>query len=686
MDEKHTFEPEMLDPDAHEGDTVTSVWKRRMILVLLIILVVAVAAPTFGGCSGFFSTRKIVASYEVAGRSYDVSEEELARAHTNLHSMMLLLGLQRGLPEGDAGVNEALRKLMLASAAKASGVRVPDAQIAELLESRPQFQVAGKFDEGRYRAALSSFSRGGMTHEFLCDILRTELLAETYEQLGAVMFEVVPGDGAYDAWKKRSIKLSVEFVASPYEAQRAKIEAMQPSIEELDKIAAMPAVKSILAVPPRKTIEVAYLKVEDMTDEQFAAAKKFAEDAELFTEDRPLDAEAFVLFHTDRESNFTKAHWGELHDPEYPARKRAWEADHATWEKEPKEGRRQEPAEPKDPTIGYPAEEPAQFPLWKDRAQKEVLAQKITTHLAVRAEREVKSLAEVGAEYARFGVKVVKNPEPLADDAIVEKFPDPVARDSEFDQVARVIFRAPAEGAVFKPQYQTQAVPTTRQSEKLHDRGYMVMRLDSCDPARQYQVGERREAVLEYWRKYQIAEAAKTLADEIRKKAEAASPDVAKVAEAMEKAAAEAGLSAQSIRRFNRTTDAPKPPVAAAGQTLSPEIQAAARRITERNRVQQDYQTLSSLDVGKLRDPVLVDEKSGAAYVIAVTEKHEPLPVEMRDADLNQEEYAAAQKARMKFDSLFGYEALVKRFNVRRFDEKPSKVDKPAEPAPTKPK
>jgi hypothetical protein len=684
MDEKHTFEPEMLDPDAHEGDSVTSVWKRRMILVLLIILVVAVAAPTFGGCSGFFASRKVAATYEVAGTTYDVSEDDLARTHNHLNSMMLLLGMQRGLPEGEAGVNEALRKLMLASAAKASGVRVPDAQITELLESRPQFQVAGKFDEGRYRTALSNFSRGGLTHEFLCDALRLELLAETYEQLGAVMFEVVPGDGAYDAWKKRSVKLSVEFVTSPYEAQRARIEAMQPTIEELDKIAALPAVKSILAVPPRKTVEVAYLKVEDMTDEQFAAAKKFADEAEIFSEDRPLDAEAFVLFHNDRESNFTKAHWGEIHDPGYPARKKAFDADYAAWEKEPKEGRRQEPAEPKDPTIGYPTEEPLQYQLWKDRAQKEVLAQRITNHLAVRAEKDVKSLADVGAEYARFGVKVVKNPEPLADDEIVAKFPDPVARDSEFEQVVRVIFKAPAEGAVFKPQYQTQAVPTTMLSERIHDRGYMVLRLDSCDPARQYQVGERREAVLEYWRKYQIAEAAKTLAEEIRKKAEAASPDVAKVVEVMEKAASEAGLTAQSIRRFNRTTDAPKAPVAAAGQTLSPENQAAARRIAERNRVQQDYQALSSLDAGKLRDPVLVDDKTSAAYVIAITEKHEPLPVEMREADLNQEEYAAAQKARMKFDTLFGYEALAKQFNLRRFDEKPSKVDKPADPAPTK--
>jgi hypothetical protein len=275
----------------------------------------------------------------------------------------------------------------------------------------------------------------------------------------------------------------------------------------------------------------------------------------------------------------------------------------------------------------------------------------------------------------------VKNPEPLADDVIVEKFPDAVARDSEFGQVAKVMFRAPAEGAVFKPQYRSEPVPTTMLSEKIHDRGYMVMRLESCDPARQYQVGERREAVAEFWKKHQVAELAKSVAEDIRKQAEAAGTDAAAVSAALEKAATAAGLTPQSIRRFNRSTESPKPPVAAPGQTLSPDVQAVARRMTERNRVQQDYQTLSSLDVGKLRDPVLVDEKTEAVYVVVLTEKHEPLPVEMRDADMRQEEFAEAQRLRIKFESMFGYEALAKRFKLQRYEDKTAKHDPKKKPA-----
>jgi hypothetical protein len=670
MQEKHTFESEMLDPESHAGDTVASVWKRRMILVLLIILVVAVAAPTFGGCSGFFTMKKVVASYEVAGKSFDVTEDELSRTRSFMDAMMRLMsGGRSGMPEGEASTNETLRVMMLAAAARAEGVRVPDSQVSDLIERNPLFQVAGKFDDGKYRSVLANYSRSGLTHEFLCEVIRTELLADTYQRLGAVTYELVPGDRAYDAWKKKSLKLSVEFVASPYAAQRARVEAMQPSIEDLDKIASLPAVRTILAVPPRKTIEVAYMKVEQITDDQFAAAKKFAVDAELFSEERPLDAEAWVLFHDDRETIFTKEHWGQLKDPDFKKRHGDWEADHAKWEKEPKEGRRPEPAEPKDPAADYPADEPGQEKLWTDRTEREVLCKRIVGHLAARAEREGKSLAEVGAEYARYGVRVVKNPEPLTDADIVDKFPDPVARDSEFDQVARVAFKVPAEGAVFKPQYQTQPVPTTRLSEKLHDRGYMAMRLESCDPAQQYKVGERREAVVEYWRKYMVAESAKAAAEEIQKKAQAASPDPAKVVDAMQKAAAEAGLEAQSIRRFNRTTESPKPPVAPAGEKLAPDVEAAARRIVERNRVQQDYQALSSVEVGKLRDPVLVDEKTEAAYVVAVVERHEPLPVEMRDSDLSQEEFMESQRAQMKFGQLFSYDAVAKRYNLRRFEE-----------------
>lgn len=670
-----------LDPELHEDDTLTSVWKRRFVLVLLVILVVAVAAPTFGGCSGFFSTKKTVATFEVAGRTIDVSEEDLGHFIVRYSSTMRMLGIDRGFGDGDEGTKEALRRMMLDAQAKAEGIHVSDAQVAEIIQSRPQFQVGGKFDEGRYRGEMSNYSRGGLNHQYVSDMLRVLLRTEEYEHLGATAYQIVPGEQAYDAWKKRSMKLTADYVAVPYEAQRGKIDAIQPSEEDLVKIAGLPAVRAILAVPPRKTIEVAVLKVEEMSAEQYAAAKKFAEDAEIYTEERPLQAEAFVLFHSNRDSVFTKDHWSQIQDPDYPKKRREYEELHAKWEKEPKETRGEEPKEPKDPRVGYPEEERGEFPFWRERAEKELLAQQIVKDLVKKAEREGKSLSEVAPEYARFGVRVVRNQEPLSDAEIVAKYPDPVARDSEFDQVAIVAFKAPAEGAVFKRQYQSQPVPTTRLSDRLADRGYMVMSLESCDAARQYSIAERAEAVVEYWRKHQVVEAAKSVAEEIRKKAEAGLPDVAKVTEALRKAAADAGLEVQTLRRFNRTTDAPKVPVAAAGETLAPEVQAIARRLALRNRVQQDYQLLSGLEVGKPRDPVLVDEKLEAAFVIVVTEKYEPRPIEMREEELRSERYGLAIQAKTKVDEVFGYDELAKELHLQRFDEKP----KPAATKPEKP-
>ena len=64
-----------LDPELHEGDTVTSVWKRRLVLLLLIGLVAALSAPLFSGCEGAFKTSKAAATFEVAGRTKEISEE-----------------------------------------------------------------------------------------------------------------------------------------------------------------------------------------------------------------------------------------------------------------------------------------------------------------------------------------------------------------------------------------------------------------------------------------------------------------------------------------------------------------------------------------------------------------------------------------------------------------------------------
>jgi hypothetical protein len=196
----------------------------------------------------------------------------------------------------------------------------------------------------------------------------------------------------------------------------------------------------------------------------------------------------------------------------------------------------------------------------------------------------------------------------------------------------------------------------------------MVLRLDACDPARQYQVTERREPVIAFWRSHVIAESAKQLAEDVRKKTEAAGADLAKAREAMRAAATEAGLTVETLRRFNRTTEAPRPPQAAPGETLAPELAALAQKLEVRNRVQQDYQVLSGLEPGKTRDPNLVDEKAGLAVAVLLVEKHEPSPTEMRDDDAQQEKFGIAFQAKNRADSVFSYEALAKRYQIVRRD------------------
>jgi hypothetical protein len=362
-----------------------------------------------------------------------------------------------------------------------------------------------------------------------------------------------------------------------------------------------------------------------------------------------------------------------LEHPEYEVLRADWVKQKAEWEKKPADTRGAEPPEPKDPGADYPAPERA-FPLWRERVEKEVVARAIVAHLAEAAERAGKSLTEAAAEYARFGVKVARNAEPLSDADIVKDFPDAIARDSEFDQVAITEFKAPAEGVTFKPRYHGKPVPTTRLAERLADRGFMVLRLEACEPPRQFALQERRQPVVDFWRTYQTTEGARALAEEIRKKAEAAGPEVEKMVAAMKQAAADAGLSLETLSRFCGTSDAPKPPVAESGKELSPQLAALARKIALRNRVQTDYQLLSGLAVGKLREPVLADEKASAAFAVLVTEKIEPKPVEMSEEDLRRERLGVAAQTIEKAYQAFDYDAVAKRLHLQRFDQKAAKT------------
>jgi hypothetical protein len=97
-------------------------------------------------------------------------------------------------------------------------------------------------------------------------------------------------------------------------------------------------------------------------------------------------------------------------------------------------------------------------------------------------------------------------------------------------------------------------------------------------------------------------------------------------------------------------------------------MKAVARRITARNRVQQDYAMLSTIEVGKFRE-ALLDEKAEMAFLMLVVEKHEPTPLEMQDQDLANQRYGLAQQAARRRDELLGYDALAKRFRLQRFDE-----------------
>jgi hypothetical protein len=72
---------------------------------------------------------------------------------------------------------------------------------------------------------------------------------------------------------------------------------------------------------------------------------------------------------------------------------------------------------------------------------------------------------------------------------------------------------------------------------------------------------------------------------------------------------------------------------------------------------------------------------------VLLVDKQDPAPLEMQDAELRQERIALFRQGSQKMGDLVGYDALAKRFNLKRFiDEKKHKEPevKPAELPPKK--
>lgn len=654
MNESHPQHQETpLDLDVHEGETKSKVWVRRTLFGLVIVLCVSFAAPQFGSCSGALGRggTELWGTFRTGSEVHEVWEGDFRRTFSRVAAVARMFD-----PQARVDDDLVWRHIILDAAAREQGIVVTDEQVLRRLAMHPVFQVDGKFDEAKYRAEIRQLAKyASVDHEGFTSALRSFLRTEIYANAWSAAFSVPQSRDAWEEWKKSHVKVSADWVVQPFAPLHEKSSALPVTDDDLRRVANLPEVAAMRTIPGRRGIEAAYLRVRDITDAQSAAMEKFVTENRLLGADQTLEIAAWTQFWANRQPGsgpYTRETWRTLRQPEYEKALREWEAL-----PEPR------PEKPKEPGSDWPEQAQDEFDRhWAGFVSREVLAREVLRHMGQRAERESKPLAEIVPAYEAFGVRVVTTPEPVADSDLVEKFPEGLCRDSELEQAIRVRFRVPAAGQAFAPAVLPEPVPACMVSSRPQDRGWVVARWTSWDPPKEKDVLEPsvRAQAEPFFRKWRANELARDALAGVRREVEAAGKDLEPRREALRKAAAAAGLEVRSIRRFNRNTRRGTVPVVAAD--AAPEARRAAESITWRNRVLDDYEFLSRQEPGALRDPILIDDPIGAAFLMLVTERYEPAPVEMDDATTRMQRYLRGRQDMQEFMKALSFEEVRRRF------------------------
>ena len=658
------MEENPLDLEQHEEETLWDVWKRRLMFFLLIALCVTFAAPSFSSCDSAIGSggSQLYAKYRVGGETVDVARADFDAVWSRL--ALTLRVVDQAPPQSD---DQVWSHILLNAAAEREGLYVPQERVDRWLAAQARFQQGGAFDEGAYRAALRDSTDARLSHKGFSQTLTELLRIREYLGVYQTAFELVPSEEAFARWQARNEKLSVSYVVQPFAGFRAAVEAENPSDEDLAKFARLPTAADRLRVGARKTVEAAVLLVRDMDDVQVVELENLLRDQGVLTES--VDVPGLKEYYGARDAIYTRENW--LRDAR---EKYALAMEHHAglvqeWEKQDEATRGERPPEPPDPALDAVPDQiiDRYKKFWKPRVVREVLAREFLRLFAARAERENRTFEDLAKEYLVTGVRVVKNETPLEDSEFAEGYPLDLGRDSELATTVRTYLRGPATGRTFTPEVHLEPVPTTRLGRTLNDRGYMVLRLDAFESSRLRDVSEARDEIVEMWRDHEVRTRSKDRLDAIRTK-------VLDGLSTLETAAAADGLDVSVLRRFNRATAERRPAAIAPGAEPDAARLAAIAAVDHRNRVVRDYPILLNVEPGQFRASVLLDDRTGAAYLVRVDSKHSPGPMEIGAPELQAERFALMDENRDEIFKLQSLESLKKRFQLEiRADDPPTK-------------
>jgi hypothetical protein len=630
---------------------------------LLMALCIAFAAPTFGSCDSAIGGGGggLKGSYVVDGKTVDVSEGDFDAVRLRFIATARILGMQEP-PDDDAIWMHILQH----AAAEAEGIYVPESRVERIVEFVGQGGRPGsEFDPQAYRENLRRMSGGQLSDAAFTRTVTELLRIDEYRGVYASAFAMVPSRDAFERWQQNNEKLTATYVAQSFSDLRPEVDALEPTDDELRDFGRTPRAAAQLRVEPQKVVEVAYLRVREMTKVQLKELENFLRDnGTIPANPKAVDTLGLQEYHGARDTIYTRENWvraARVYHAEamkrYEQRVKDWEASDQS---EPK------PDEPPDPTLDTPPDDFIERyrKYWRTRILKEVLAREFLKVFAERAEREGKSFADLAGEYEVLGVKVAVNEEPLQDVDMADKFPEQLGVDSELSSIVRTYLKGPSGETAFTPSVHTVPIPTTRLGRTLDDRGYMVARLAGFTASRVRELEEARDQILTMWREHQVRDRARLRLEGLRDKVVAGETT-------LEEGAKELGLEARVLRRFNRSTAPRRPPSIIPGKDVDPAVERVRQSIQHRNRVAGDYTVLKGLEPGTFRKTVLLDDRTEGAYLIRLDGKDLPTPQEIQPHELRAERLTLMQEMFQKRSEVTDAESLKERFQLKIVEPEP---------------
>ncbi len=282
---------------AHRGMKKLRQVEKIGLIVLCVLMLSMLGLGTGSTCGGGgrgSTTDEIAGTFDIAGEKIDIDRYKLHEYGSYLpfqnhvlrspptwkYARNLFGQMDQRFENYDAEDQDLWTFIILHQAALKAGVHISPGAVEMWIRKFPGFQTReGKFDRERYLQFIRNAGIWATPIEFermLARYLAVEYYLSLYQPLLRPTSQQV-----YDQWKTRHKRHDLQYVVQEAGPLRSDIDVSSFETEKVQKYYDRPDIRRKFLVPTKRSFEALTLLPGKMTDEEFAALKKLADEKEL---------------------------------------------------------------------------------------------------------------------------------------------------------------------------------------------------------------------------------------------------------------------------------------------------------------------------------------------------------------------------------------------------------------------